>query len=103
MKENDIINAEKLLRPILTEKNILKINSINYIDIIVLNKFLRLKGIIKKDDKILVNTFEEELVDINKFINDIYDCENIDEKHLDDEDLKKKADNLVDEILQLNF
>ena len=103
MNENDIINAEKLLRPILTEKNILKINSINYIDIIVLNKFLRLKGIIKKDDKILVNTFEEELVDINKFINDIYDCENIDEKHLDDEDLKKKADNLVDEILQLNF
>ena len=35
MKEHEIVNAEKLIRPILTEKNILIVNSVKYIDIIL--------------------------------------------------------------------
>ena len=104
MTENDIISAEKILRPILIPKYIIKINSKDYIDSIILNKFLRIKGIIKKDDKILVDTFEEELVDINKFIDNIYEKGNEEEKQkLDYEILKHKAENLIDEIFQLNF
>ena len=103
MNENDIINAEKLLAPILIDKNILVINSIKYIDIIVLNKFLKLKGIIKNEEKIEVNTFEEELVDINKFINNIYNGSNEEEKIKDYDHLKLKAENLIDDILKLNY
>ena len=104
MAENDIVSAEKILRPILIPKYIIKINSKDYIDSIILNKFLRIKGIIKKDDKILVDTFEEELVDINKFIDNIYEKGNEEEKQkLDYEILKHKAENLIDEIFQLNF
>ena len=103
MKVNDIISAEKLLRPIITEKNILKIESKEYIDIIILNKYLRFKGIIKNDDKIIVKTFEEELVDINQFINDIYNDNVNEEKLVDNEELRNKAENFIDEILQLNY
>jgi len=104
MAENDIVSAEKILRPILIPKYIIKINSKDYIDSIILNKFLRIKGIIKKDDKILVDTFEEELVDINKFIDNIYEKGNEEEKQkLDYEILKHKAENLIDEIFQLNY
>ena len=104
MTENDIVSAEKLLRPILIPKYIIKINSKDYIDNIILNKYLRFKGIIKKDDKILVDIFEEELVDINKFIDDIYEKGYEEEKQkLDYEDLKNKAENLIDEIFKLNY
>ena len=103
MKANDIINAENLFGPIINQKNILKKNSKEYIDIIVLNKYLRYKEIIKNDDKIIVDTFEEELVDINQFINDIYNDNENEEKQADYEELKEKANNLVDEILKLNY
>ena len=104
MTENDIVSAEKVLRPILIPKYIIKINSKDYIDNIILNKYLRVKGIIKKDDKILVDTFEEELVDINKFIDDIYEKGIEEEKQkLDYEELKNKAENLIDEIFKLNY
>jgi hypothetical protein len=103
MKANDIINAENLFAPIINQKNILKKNSKEYIDIIVLNKYLRYKEIIKNDDKIIVDTFEEELVDINQFINDIYNDNENEEKQADYEELKEKANNLVDEILKLNY
>ena len=102
MKENDIINAEKLLKPILSDKNNLVINSVKYIDIIILNKYLRFKGIIKDEEKIEVNTFEEELVDINQFINDIYE-NNGEEKKEEFDELKHKAENLIDDIFKLNF
>ena len=102
MKENDIINAEKLLKPVFNEKNILIKNNIKYIDIIVLNKFLKYKGIIKNDDKIIVNTFEEELVDINQFVNDIYN-ENNQRNKTDFEEVKHKAENLIDDILKINY
>ena len=103
MKENDIVNAEKLMRPILSDKNSLVINSVKYIDIIILNKYLRFKGIIKDEDKIEVNTFEEELVDINQFINDIYNEKNEEEKKEEYDELKHKAENLIDDIFKLNF
>ena len=104
MTENDIISAEKILRPILIPKYLIKINSKDYIDNIILNKYLRIKGIIKKDDKILVDTFEEELVDINKFIDDIYERGiEEDKQKLDYEELKNKAENLIDEIFKLNY
>ena len=103
MNNNDIISAEKLLRPIINEKNILKINSVDYIDIIVLNKFLRFKGIIKNKDCIILKTFEEELIDINKFINDIYTNENEEENKENFEDITHKANDLIDEILKLNY
>ena len=103
MKANDIINAEKLFRPIITEKNILKIGSKEYIDIIILNKYLRFKGIIKNNDKIIVKTFEEELVDINQFINDIYNDNVNEEKPEDKEEIRNKAENFIDEIFQLNY
>ena len=103
MKENDIVNAEKLMRPILSDKNSLVINSVKYIDIIILNKYLRFKGIIKDEDKIEVNTFEEELVDINQFINDIYNEKYEEEKKEEYDELKHKAENLIDDIFKLNF
>ena len=104
MTENDIISAEKILRPILIPKYLIKINSKDYIDNIILNKYLRIKGIIKKDDKILVDTFEEDLVDINKFIDDIYERGiEEDKQKLDYEELKNKAENLIDEIFKLNY
>ena len=103
MKENDIINAENLFGPIINQKNILKKNSKEYIDIIILNKYLRFKEIIKNDDKIIVDTFEEELVDINQFINDIYNDNENEERQADYEELKEKANNLVDEILKINY
>ena len=42
---------------------------------------MRFKGIIKNDDKIVVKTFEEELVDIKQFIGDIYDYKDNDENN----------------------
>ena len=103
MNNNDIINAEKIFKPIINEKNILIKNGVEYIDIIILTKFLKFKGIIKNDEKINVNTFEEELVDIKQFINDIYDSKPDEEKNADYENLKQKADNLIDEIFKLNY
>ncbi len=103
MKTNDIINAEILFGPIINEKNIIKKNEKEYIDIIILNKFLRFKGIIKNDDTIIVKTFEEELVDINQFINDIYNDKDDEEKQPDYEELKDKANFFVDEILKSNY
>ena len=104
MKENDIINAEKLLKPVFNDKNILIKNNVKYIDIIVLNKFLKFKGIIKNEDKIIVNTFEEELVDIDQFINDIYNEDNQRKKtDYEEVEVKHKAENLIDDILKLNY
>ena len=101
MNDNNIINAETLLKPILTENNVLIINSIKYVDIVILNKFLKFKGIIKNDDKIIVDLFEEELVDIDKFISDIYN--NSEEKKYDIDEIKHKANDLIDDIMKLNF
>ena len=104
MKNNNIINAEVIIRPLFIKKNILKINNVEYIDIILLNKYLRLIGIISNEEKISVITFEEELIDKNKFINDIYDYDiKNDEEERSPEKIKQKADDFIDEILGLNF
>ena len=104
MKNNNIINAEIIIRPLFIKKNILKINNVEYIDIILLNKYLRLIGIISNEEKISVITFEEELIDKNKFINDIYDYDiKNDEEERSPEKIKQKADDFIDEILGLNF
>ena len=102
MVKNDINNIEYILKPLLNKKNILKINNIEYIDIIILNKYLRKLGIIEKDCKIWFNTFEEELIDINKFINEIYDFnENENNKEeLNLEKIKEISDKFVDDIFQ---
>ena len=103
MNENGIMNAEQLMMPILTNKNILVIDSVKYIDIILLNKYLKFKAIIQTDDKIVVNVFEEELVDVNKFINNIYNEQDNEDKKADYEDIKNKANDLIDDILKLNY
>jgi hypothetical protein len=104
MEKKNINNAEYLLRPILNNKYILKVTNVEYIDIIVLNKYLRKIGIIQKEENILVDTFEEELVDKNKFIDDIYDYDiNKKDEGNNYEKIKKKADNFLDDIFGTIF
>jgi hypothetical protein len=67
----DFIDEYNSLKSLLTEKNIIKINNKEYIDIILLNKFLRRIGIIQNNEVIFATLFEEELVEISKFMNDI--------------------------------
>ena len=71
MRKNEINNAELLLKPLLTNNNIIKINNKEYLDIDILNKYLRKLEIIKLNEAINIIFYEEELVDINKFIDDI--------------------------------
>jgi hypothetical protein len=105
MKKNDINNAEIILRPLFIEKNILKIDNNEYIDIIILNKYLRRIGIILNEERISVFLFEEELVDKNKFINDVYDYDDSKKNEVENnsEKIKQKVDNFIDDIFGLNF
>ncbi len=103
MKRNDINNVEYLLKPILNKKYILNVNNVEYIDIIILNKYLRKIGMIPKNEKISVNIFEEELVDKNKFINDIYDYDFNKKEETNYEEINKKAVNLIDDIFGKMF
>ena len=97
MEKHNIVSAEKLLRPILIPSNIIKKDSKEYIDEIILNKYLRRLGIIKKDEFILFNTFEEELVDIKELIDDIYTKELIDKNMLFEEN-REKVNNMIEDI-----
>jgi len=98
MKKKDINNAEYLLKPLLENKYIIKINNKEYFDIVILNKYLRKLGIIKKNETISLNCFEEELIDKNKFIDDIYDFK-INE--INTEKINQNASNLINEIFQV--
>ena len=101
MKKKDINNAEYILRPLLTQKYILKVNNIEYIDIIILNKYLRKIGIIDNDNGIWFSTFEEELIDKNKFINEIYNSnDNIKEEN-NIEKINRITDNFIDDIFKI--
>ena len=102
MKKNDINNAEYILKPLLNTKFIIKINNVQYIDITIMNKYLRKIGIIQKDEKILVDLFEEELIDRNKFIDNIYDSNINTKEERNPEKTKQNANNLIDDILN-NF
>ena len=103
MKKNDINNAELILRPLFIEKNILKIDKNEYIDEIILNKYLRRIEIILNDERISAFLFEEELVDKNKFINDVYDYDDSKKNEIENnqEQFKKKVDNFIDDIFGL--
>ena len=63
----------------------------------ILNKYLRHLGIIKEDEIILFNTFEEELVDMNELINDIYNKDTKDKDILLNE-TNQKVNNIIDDI-----
>ena len=100
MNKNDLNNVEYVLRPILNKKYILKINDKEYIDIFILNKYLRRIGIINKEEKIWVDVFEEELVDKDKFIDDIYNYnynDNI-KKENSNEKIKQEVDDFIKDI-----
>ena len=97
MEQNNIVSAEKLLRPIIIPPNVIKKDSKEYIDEIILNKYLRQLGIIKNNESILLNTIEEELVDINEFINDIYTKDLIDKNKAFEEN-NEKVNNMIDDV-----
>ena len=97
MEKNNIVSAEKLLRPIIIPPNVIKKDSKEYIDEIILNKYLRQLGIIKNNESILLDTIEEELVDINEFINDIYTRDLID-KNKQFEENNEKVNNMIDDV-----
>lgn len=73
MQKNEIKDDEFILKPFLISKYIIKINSKEYFDINILNKYLRKKGIIQENEVIDINCFEEDLVDKKQFIDDIHD------------------------------
>ena len=64
---------------------------------IILNKFLRRLNIIKKDEKLCFPTFEEELIDINELINDIYTKTSTSNNKLFDNNIEK-VNNMLDDI-----
>ena len=100
MEKNNIVSAEKLFKPILINSNAIKKDSKEYIDEIILNKYLRHLGIIKEDEVVLFNTFEEELVDMNEFINDIYN-KNSKDKDIIIKENNEKVNNIIDDIFNL--
>ena len=95
MRKNEINNAELLLKPLLTNNNIIKINNKEYLDIDILNKYLRKLEIIKLNEAINIIFYEEELVDINKFIDDINNYAINNETK---EDNKTKVNEVVSEL-----
>ena len=100
MQKNEINNAELLLKPLLTNKNIIKVNNKEYFDINILNKYLRKSGIIKLNEAININCFEEELVDKNKFIDNI---NNYVINNDTNENNKKKVNEIVNELINEIF
>ena len=95
MRKNEINNAELLLKPLLTNNNIIKINNKEYLDIDILNKYLRKLEIIKLNEAINIIFYEEELVGINKFIDDINNYVINNETK---EDNKTKVNEVVSEL-----
>ena len=100
MERNNIISSEKLLRPIINKCHIIKKNSKEYIDEILLNKILRNLKIIKNDEKALFPTIEEDLIDIDELINDIYTKESTNNNFITEEN-KKKVNNMLDDIFHI--
>ena len=98
MTKNDINDAESLLKPLLYDKYIIKINNKEYIDIIILNKYLRKLGIIKINEVISINCFEEELVDNDILIKDINECNNNEINQTNINKLKENVNDFINEI-----
>ena len=95
MQKNEINNAELLLKPLLNNKYIIKINNKEYFDIEILNKYLRKLGIIQLNEAIYINCYEEELVDKNKFIDDINDYGINETKETDLNKLNQNVNDLI--------
>ena len=100
MKEKDIKNALSVLEPLINDEYIIKINNKEYFDIIILNKFLRTLGIIKYNEILFVNLFEEELVDKYQFINNIYDYGINENKENKIKELNQHVNDFINEIFQ---
>ena len=98
MQKNEINNAELLLNPLLNNKYIIKINNKEYFDIEILNKYLRKLGIIQLNESIYINCYEEELVDKNKFIDDINDYGINETKETDLNKLNQNVNDLINGI-----
>ena len=98
MQKNEINNAELLLKPLLNNKYIIKINNKEYFDIEILNKYLRKLGIIQLKKAIYINCYEEELVDKNKFIDDINDYGINETKETDLNKLNQNVNDLINGI-----
>ena len=98
MQKNEINNAELLLKPLLNNKYIIKINNKEYFDIEILNKYLRKLGIIQLNESIYINCYEEELVDKNKFIDDINDYGINETKETDLNKLNQNVNDLINGI-----
>ena len=98
MQKNEINNAELLLKPLLNNKYIIKINNKEYFDIEILNKYLRKLGIIQLNESIYINCYEEELVDKNKFTDDINDYGINETKETDLNKLNQNVNDLINGI-----
>ena len=98
MQKNEINNAELLLKPLLNNKYIIKINNKEYFDIEILNKYLRKLGIIQLNEAIYINCYEEELVDKNKFTDDINDYGINETKETDLNILNQNVNELINGI-----
>ena len=98
MQKNEINNAELLLKPLLNNKYIIKINNKEYFDIEILNKYLRKLGIIQLNESIYINCYEEELVDKNKVIDDINDYGINETKETDLNKLNQNVNDLINGI-----
>ena len=98
MQKNEINNTELLLKPLLNNKYIIKINNKEYFDIEILNKYLRKLGIIQLNEAIYINCYEEELVDKNKFIDDINDYGINETKETDLNKLNQNVNDLINGI-----
>ena len=95
MQNNEINSGELFLKPLLNSKYIIKLNNKEYFDILILNKYFRKLGIIQPNQTIYIDCLEEELVDKNKFIDDINDYEINETKETD---FKKLNQNVKDFI-----
>ena len=99
MIKNDINNAESLLSPLLNDKYIIKLNNKEYLDFYILKKFLKKLGIIKVNEVISINCFEEDLVDKEKFIMDINNS-GIKETETNINKLKEEVNSFINEIFK---
>ena len=100
MTKNDIKDAESLFKPLLNDKYILKINNNEYFDFVILNKYLRKLGIIKVNEIISINCFEEELVEKDNFFKNIYNSGINEENESNINKLKDNVNDFINEIFK---
>ena len=100
MIKNDINEAESLLKPLLNDKYIIKINNKEYFDFFILNKYLKKLGIIKINEIISIKCFEEDLVDKEKFLMDIYNSGIKETNETNINKLKEDVNDFINEIFK---